>query len=429
MSSVLTFLNDAGINYTPSTENDVLVSCFNKQDHKNGDKNPSLSVNIEKGYFKCWSCKISGNFAQLMGGLGHFHDINNYIKGYDKSKLKYDINTLKSQSSDIINIPGVGKFYKNKDSNDNDDLLINSRKINVNDEILKLSQLVTSGNGTIEDRKKLIELMESTRLNQFKIPENYQKVNYLEYLCERGLPNNFCTKNEVYVNKANNKYFALPIKNFRGDTVNLLNISHSRETTPRMYSEIKNSNPILGFNEIDYKKDIYIVEGWLDYLKMREAGYNCFPTLSNHFNNFHFSILQQCSGNKFFIFDNDVPGVSMLEDVLNYISRSDSDWYGLFLDPRQYKDIGDVDLLRIEYELKNSVVEKLLTFKKYKLLLGMEKYNANKKIIHSDGYTLRSDPFFTDIRKSCGERDKETPGRSFVESSGVNRESKFGYPW
>lgn len=429
MSSVINFFNDNDINYFQATETDVKISCFNKQDHKNGDQDPSLHVNMEKGYFHCWSCHISGNFAQLIAGLGHVNQINSYLKGYDKSKVKYDIATLKNQGSDVINIPGIGKFYKNKVEESKEGALLSSRKINVTEEISKLSQLVLSGQGSIDDRKKLISLIEADRLNSFKIPEKFQRVNYLEYLSERGLPHNFCQEHEVYTNRENSKYFAFPIKNFKGDIINLLNISFSREATPRMYSEVKAASPVLGFDAIDYTKDIYIVEGWLDYFKLKVSGYNAFPTLGNHFNQFHYSILQQCSGKKFFIFDNDVPGVAMLEDALTYISRSDTDWYGIFLNPRLYKDVGDIELLRVTYELNNSVVEPLLTFKKYKLLLGMEKYNANKKIIHSDGYTLRSDPFFTDIRPGRGERNETIIKPSFDKSGRSERKMQLGYPW
>lgn len=435
MSSVLNFLNDNQVNYVPSTDSDVLISCFNKLDHKNGDLNPSLSVNADKGYFKCWSCKISGNFAQLMAGLGHYKDINSYIKHYDKSKLQYDINTLKTQSSDVIDIPGVGKFYKDKtDTRDNSDSIIKSRKINVTPEISDLSMRVLSEDGTPEERRKLIMLLEENRMQKFEIPEKFYRIKYLEYLCERGLPSTFCENNEVYLNRENNKYFALPIKNFNGDTVNLLNISFSRETTPRMFSEIKHmSNPILGFNDIEYNRDIYIVEGWLDYLKLKSMGYNCFPTLGNKFNYFHNSIVQRCTANKFFIFDNDVPGVSMLEDTLTFISRSDTDWFGVFLNPNEFKDVGDIELLRIPVEIKQAVIEPLLTFKKYKILLGVEKYNASKKTIHSDGYSLRSDPFFADVRSCSGERNKgnSEPGSGTGTKLPVKlkREVQLSYPW
>jgi hypothetical protein len=429
MSLVIDFFNNNNINYFQATETDIKISCFNKKDHKNGDQNPSLYINIEKGYFHCWSCHISGNFAQLIASLGFIDQINFYLKGYDKSKLKYDIETLKNQGSDVINIPGIGKFYKIKTEENKEISSILSRKVNITEEIDKLSKLILNGGGTLEDRKRLIYLIEEGRLGTFKIPEKFQRVNYLEYLSERGLPQNFCQKYEVYINKENSKYFALPIKNFKGDIINLLNISFSKETTPRMYSEVKLTNPILGFDKIDYNKNIYIVEGWLDYLKLMVSGYNAFPTLSNHFNQFHYSIVQQCSGKKFFIFDNDVPGVSMLEDVLNYISRSDTDWYGIFLNPHLYKDVGDIELLQIPYELNNSPIEPLLTFKKYKILLGIEKYNANKKIIHSDGYTFRGDPVFTDIRPYSGKRNEKNIKSNFDTGGKSSREMQLGYPW
>lgn len=50
-------------------QNGPLFHCFNSKEHRNGDKNPSLS--IQPGYFKCFGCGIAGDvyaFFQAIEG-------------------------------------------------------------------------------------------------------------------------------------------------------------------------------------------------------------------------------------------------------------------------------------------------------------------------------------------------------------------------
>jgi len=42
------------------------VSCFNKEAHPRGDRNPSASVNLTTGKYKCFSCGLAGDVFDLM---------------------------------------------------------------------------------------------------------------------------------------------------------------------------------------------------------------------------------------------------------------------------------------------------------------------------------------------------------------------------
>ena len=42
------------------------VSCFNDAGHARGDRNPSASVNLTTGRYKCFSCGLSGDVFDLM---------------------------------------------------------------------------------------------------------------------------------------------------------------------------------------------------------------------------------------------------------------------------------------------------------------------------------------------------------------------------
>ena len=42
------------------------VSCFNKAAHPRGDRNPSASVNLKTGRYKCFACDLSGDVFDLI---------------------------------------------------------------------------------------------------------------------------------------------------------------------------------------------------------------------------------------------------------------------------------------------------------------------------------------------------------------------------
>ena len=42
------------------------VSCFNKAAHPRGDRNPSASVNLTTGRYKCFACDLSGDVYDLL---------------------------------------------------------------------------------------------------------------------------------------------------------------------------------------------------------------------------------------------------------------------------------------------------------------------------------------------------------------------------
>lgn len=69
MSTVEEILTDKGIYFLPNPNkpSEVIVRCFSGM-HE--DKNPSLSFNLEKGVFNCFSCGFKGNTQQFFEGLG-----------------------------------------------------------------------------------------------------------------------------------------------------------------------------------------------------------------------------------------------------------------------------------------------------------------------------------------------------------------------
>ena len=63
-------LNTRGIEYKKTNNpTEILVSCTSGE---HTDKSPSLSYNLEKNIFHCWSCGFSGGINKFMKSIGVF---------------------------------------------------------------------------------------------------------------------------------------------------------------------------------------------------------------------------------------------------------------------------------------------------------------------------------------------------------------------
>lgn len=109
MQSVEDVLTEKGIYFLPNPNkpSEVVVRCFSGM-HE--DKNPSLSFNIEKGVFNCFSCGFKGNTQQFFSGLGitETPTLNTKI-GVRVNKLKKKLEAIRDGSEvrlpePIINI-------------------------------------------------------------------------------------------------------------------------------------------------------------------------------------------------------------------------------------------------------------------------------------------------------------------------------------
>jgi len=63
-----TFLEEAGI-HLHQRQGWQKVSCFNKDGHPHGDRNPSASVNLGTGRYNCFACGLGGDVYDLMQEL------------------------------------------------------------------------------------------------------------------------------------------------------------------------------------------------------------------------------------------------------------------------------------------------------------------------------------------------------------------------
>lgn len=62
-------MDEYGSEYRPTRRGWQKIRCIDADAHVHGDRNPSASVNIETGYYKCFSCGLTGDGYELLRKL------------------------------------------------------------------------------------------------------------------------------------------------------------------------------------------------------------------------------------------------------------------------------------------------------------------------------------------------------------------------
>jgi len=92
-------LDKRGVEYRKTNNpNEILVSCTSGE-HQ--DKSPSLSINLEKGLFNCWSCGFRGGMTKFLQSIGEAPSVN------IESKQPYKLMKLKAKLRDKLEISYV----------------------------------------------------------------------------------------------------------------------------------------------------------------------------------------------------------------------------------------------------------------------------------------------------------------------------------
>lgn len=91
---LLELLQKRGIEFKKTNNpSEILLTCTSGE-HK--DSSPSLSFNLEKGIFNCWSCGYSGGINKYLASIGETVQID-----YD-SKQPYKIEKLKKKIRSVV---------------------------------------------------------------------------------------------------------------------------------------------------------------------------------------------------------------------------------------------------------------------------------------------------------------------------------------
>jgi len=107
LQSVEDILTEKAIYFitNPNKPSELIVRCFSGM-HE--DKNPSLSFNLEKGVFNCFSCGFRGNTQQFFEGLGIMNAPQLTTKlGLRLNKLKNKLEGIRNTSEVRMPEPNI----------------------------------------------------------------------------------------------------------------------------------------------------------------------------------------------------------------------------------------------------------------------------------------------------------------------------------
>lgn len=63
--ALIRLLDHLGVTYKKGKSGWQSTHCPNKAAHPHGDRNPSFSLRLDKGYTNCFSCNMHGDWADL----------------------------------------------------------------------------------------------------------------------------------------------------------------------------------------------------------------------------------------------------------------------------------------------------------------------------------------------------------------------------
>lgn len=99
MNELVELLNKRGINYKKTNNpNEILISCTSGE-HE--DKNASLSFNLEKEVFNCWSCGFSGGINKFLVSIGESTVLDL------SSRQPYKIKKLKDKIQSKVEVDNI----------------------------------------------------------------------------------------------------------------------------------------------------------------------------------------------------------------------------------------------------------------------------------------------------------------------------------
>jgi hypothetical protein len=68
-AALVKFLEDRGARFSATRAGYQKISCINEAGHPRGDRNPSASINLTTGYYRCFACDLSGDAIDLIQAL------------------------------------------------------------------------------------------------------------------------------------------------------------------------------------------------------------------------------------------------------------------------------------------------------------------------------------------------------------------------
>lgn len=268
------------------------------------EKTPSFSVNPDKQIYKCFGCGSGGSpinfimemesleFPDAVKKLADSFNIVLEITGGDSKKYT----DLKSQLYEIHKIAST--YYEQslfKDANKNALSYLTDRGLSV--DIIKKFKLGFSPDS-------FDDLLQELRKKSFSAES--MKLSGLFIQTEKGYMNRFRSR------------IMFPIQNQKGDIIAFGGRIFNKDDPAKYQNSPETpiylkSHVLYGINHnvqpIREKKEIILVEGYMDLLQLVQAGIeNCLAISGTAFTDGHATILKRFSKNIFITFDGDAAG-------------------------------------------------------------------------------------------------------------------------
>ena len=268
------------------------------------DTKPSLTISPEKQIYKCFSCNAGGGvinfvmeidsleFADAIQKLADSFNITLEITGGDSKKFK----DLKSQLYEIHEI--ASSYYEeNLFSDQNKNALSYLTERELSEDIIKKFKLGFSPDS-------FDDLLQLLRKKNFSAEA--MKLSGLFIKTEKGYMNRFRSRIMFPIQNQKGNIIAFGGRIFNKD--DLAKYQNSPETPIYLKSHV-----LYGINHnnqsIREKKQIILVEGYMDLLQLTQAGIdNCLAISGTAFTDGHATILKRFTNNIFITFDGDTAG-------------------------------------------------------------------------------------------------------------------------
>lgn len=332
---IVEFAERLGVEVTPNRKQ---ARCFNKQMHKHGDSNPSLSFTTKNGvgYFKCFACNISGSIVDLLAEYKGI-DTKEAIKQIKQMYGSGDLQPVKIKTR----LPEVTE--------------VKVADRGIKDTYNKLYSICSKyGLGDIKDYltgdKRGLTEETINRFRLFAINKPQEVVKELKDVCSME---ELLTAG-LFDTGSNGEYFKFKdypvvIPYIEGEDIVYIKARRLDSKNPK-YMQVKGlSIPLFNrdvLKTMDKTKPLYICEGEFDTMITAQNGFNAVGVVG--VNGLKQEIVRELVGfNVYLAFDNDTAGQGVVKEVVNRLILGGVNVLGQTDLPQGVKDLTDYFMLKV----------------------------------------------------------------------------------
>lgn len=329
---IVEFAERLGVEVLPNRKQ---ARCFNKQMHKHGDSNPSLSFTSKNGigYFKCFACNIGGSIVDLLAEFKGI-DTKEAIKQIKEMYGSGDLPKVKTRLPEVAEVKVADKGIRDTYNKLYD--ICNKHGLG------KVKDYLTGDKrGLTEDT---IESFRLFAINKPKeIEEELKEVCSMEELLTAGL---FAKGRGSYFKF---KDYPVVIPYIEGGDIVYIKARRLDSKNPKYMQVSGLSLPLFNrdiLKTMDKTEPLYICEGEFDTMITAQNGFNAVGVVG--VNGLKQEIIQELVGfNVYLSFDNDKAGQTAVKEVANKLILAGVTVLGQTDLPEGVKDLTDYFMLQV----------------------------------------------------------------------------------